>query len=594
MGNAVYESVLARLVQVSPLLARGVLDAGLGQLGFSADEITASQMLRVIDEFLGRELAGVEIEGGGGLVMARGDGVGYCSPTLYPVLGLRRGARWRDVEEHLVEMSVMLRGGTAPFHQDRVQVVIEQPFRRVLLVGRCALPEPDGGVLRISQLYDATLQEALRAEVGQVQAALDEANRTREQLARELLEQERATTRTLREAFDAQSTALVQTEKLASVGFLLGGIAHELNNLLGPILGHAQRLKGRDIGPEERDSVAQIELAARSAAGVVHSLLAMANPRAGDRQRADVGAVVREVCALFGGQWQQWGIEVVLELGDGLPATSAETGQVRSVLINLLANASQAIGRRPGRIRIQTTVEGGQVALRVEDDGGGIDEALLDRLFDPYVTGRERDGGSGMGLHIVQRNVAAVGGRVAAANVDGGRGRGARITVWLPVHAGAPEAPDPEAAPRPGAPRAVQAGRSCLVVDDEPVLRSLMCDVLCDEGFVVEGAGCATEALARLRERPYDLVISDVRMPEMDGLEMLEHLDAWQLQDRCAFLFVTGDMIDPRLRERIEALGAALLYKPFEIEAFVAAVGGALSAAGKPERPASPRSTSPG
>jgi signal transduction histidine kinase len=577
VGNAVYESILARLVPVSPLLARGVLDSGLEHLGFDPDHITASQMMRVIDEFLVRELEGVDIEGGGGgMVVAGPHGVTFLSPSLAVLLGLTRERDPVVLERHLAEMEILIPAGTLPHHQDQATVVVERPFRRVLCVGRCAIPLPGGELQRVSFLRDETLQEALRAEVGQVQQALDDANRTRERLSRDLLTQERETTRSLQRTLDAQSKALVQTEKLASVGVLLGGIAHELNNLLGPILGHAQRLQGRELATEEREAVAQIELAARSAAGVVHSLLSMASPRAGDRERADLNRVAAEVCDLFGGQWGQWGIELTLELTEDLPRTTAESGQVRSVLINLLANASQAVGRRPGRIVVRTSLVDHEVVLDVEDTGGGIDDDLLDRMFEPFVTGRAHEDGIGMGLHIVERNVAAVGGRIEARNVERAGQRGARLRVWLPVHAHPRPTPEGLTPVSPGESRAVGGNRSCLVVDDEPVLLSLMCDVLRDEGFVVDGASSATEALERVTARPYDLVVSDVRMPEMDGFELLEHLDAWRIKDRCAFLFVTGDVIDPQLRERIQELGAAVLYKPFELEAFLSAVFGVL------------------
>jgi len=577
VGNAVYESILARLVPVSPLLARGVLDSGLERFGFDPDRITASQMLRVIDEFLVRELEGVDVEaGGGGMVVAESHGVTFLAPTLRVLLGLTRERDPVALERRLVAAEILLPDDALPHHHDQIQVVAERPFVHVLSVGRCALPQPGGGVVRVSFLRDDTLQEALRAEVGQVQQALDDANRTRAQLSRDLLEQERETTRSLQQSLDAQSKALVQTEKLASVGVLLGGIAHEMNNLLGPILGHAQRLQGRDLEAPERESVAQIELAARSAAGVVHSLLSMASPRARDRERADINRVVEEVCSLFTGQWNQWGIEIELDLADGLPSTTAESGQVRSVLINLLANASQAVGRRRGRIMVRTMRGDSEVILEVEDTGGGIDDELLGRMFEPFVTGREHEDGTGMGLNIVQRNVAAVGGRIEASNIEEAGQRGARLRVWLPIHVDPPQALEVRSPSSPGETRAVAGNRSCLVVDDEPVLMSLMCDVLRDEGFVVDGASSASEAIERVGARPYDLIVSDVRMPEMDGFELLEHLDSWRAKDRSAFLFVTGDMIDPQLRERIASLGAAVLYKPFELEAFLSAVYGVL------------------
>ncbi len=586
MPNPVYQSILARLVQVSPLLARGILDEGLEHFGYSREQVTASQMQRIIEEFLPDVLRDVDLEEMAAGVIMADDQLRFISSTLPPILF--GGARL-DHDEQLDRLQrddLVLPADAEPYTQDMRRLCLDGSYPRTVCVGRFAAPGPDGTVLRLSFVRDETLAEGLRSELTQAQQALAESTREQERLARDLLRQERATSQSLQQALEAkeqaleaQNDALLQSERLASLGALLGGIAHELNNLLGPILGYSQLLQTRELDPEQADAAARIEIASRSSAQVVRSLLAFANPRAGDENPGDLNQAARDVRSLLAGIWSSRGIVASLDLAEPLESTSADLGQLRSVVLNLATNATNAMGEGPGQLTLTTRQLDNAIELVVTDTGHGIPEELKDRIFEPFVTSRQGAGGTGMGLNIVRGILSAVGGTVCAENVPGDPG-GARFTVTLPCAQNASHLSSVISDPASLSDMPTLVGSSCLVVDDEPALLDLISQVLGEAGLSVRTASSALDALEIMGEGSFDLVISDVRMPGMDGLQLLDLLldrtESWARH----FLFITGDLLDPALEQRIDEIGARVLFKPFDIGQLLSAVQGVLGREG--------------
>ena len=480
--------------------------------------------------------------------------------------------------QQLERDGVLLPADAAAYAQDMTRLNLTGPYTSTVCVGRCSVPGPDGTVLRLSFVRDETLADGLRAELSQAQHALAESVREQERLARNLLRQERATSRSLQEALqakeqamEAQNQALLQSERLASLGALLGGIAHELNNLLGPILGYSQLLQTRSLDPQGADEAARIEIASRSAAQVVRSLLAFANPRAGDQSLGDLNEAVRDVHSLLAGVWSNRGIHASLNLTEPLEPTNADLGQLRSIVLNLATNATNAMGDGPGELILSTRQCDGVVQLEVTDTGGGIPPELLDHIFEPFVTTRKDTGGTGMGLNIVRGILSAAGGTVDAENIPGDPG-GARFTVDVPCLQSGDHLSSVISDPASLSDLPTLAGTSCLVVDDAPALLALVSEVLTEAGLHVQTASSGLDALECMGERAFDLVVSDVRMPGLDGLQLLDLLldrtSSWAQH----FLFITGDLLDPELKQRIEEVGARVLYKPFDIEQLLGAV----------------------
>ena len=392
---------------------------------------------------------------------------------------------------------------------------------------------------------------------------------------------------------------LLQTEKLAALGQMVSGVAHELSNPLTSILGYAQRMLLRADAAGKSPEVRQIFQEAERAAGIVRQLLFSARETPPERRRVALNQVVLRSMELQRFSMATEKISLELDLDPGLPVVLGDAAQLQQVLMNLVGNARQAIEQKGtgGRIRVRTLqVAERRVQLEVEDDGPGVPQSILARIFDPFFTTKAEGVGTGLGLSIVLSIVREHGGSVNVQNAAQG---GAVFTVELPVaegvsltppwptgsfqralhlgaamEASAPGAkyvkvPDVDEDPHAHASEARQrsplSGR-VLVVEDEPTVARLIADVLHDEGLVVEVLLDGREGLKRIAERRFDLVICDMRMPGLDGQQFYRQLakSGNALQHR--FLFVTGDVIAPATQAFLEQNHLSHLAKPFRVE----------------------------
>jgi two-component system NtrC family sensor kinase len=358
-----------------------------------------------------------------------------------------------------------------------------------------------------------------------------------------------------------QRDRLYQSEKMSALGSLLAGVAHELNNPLSIVVGQALLLEEDGSGESARRA-AQIRTAAERCGRIVKSFLAMARQRGPEKEPVDLNQTVRSALELVGYGIRSAGIEVRLDLADDLPRFSADPDQLGQVVTNLLLNAQQALKDmpQPRRLRISTRHKPAQSQLRlvIRDNGPGIPPKLRSRVFEPFFTTKPVGGGTGIGLSICHAVVSAHGGSIEVDETSGG---GATFTIRLPVVAAEPSRPAArvEAVPE-------IARRRALVIDDEPDLAELIAEMLTREGFAVEVATSGEEALAEFRRRSYDLVLSDVRMPELDGPALLRRLQSdWPtLAER--LIFVTGDTLGLGAGSVLDKLGRPIIEKPISPE----------------------------
>ncbi|HXW18660.1 MAG TPA: ATP-binding protein [Candidatus Acidoferrales bacterium] len=363
---------------------------------------------------------------------------------------------------------------------------------------------------------------------------------------------------------------LVQTEKMAALGQLVSGIAHELNNPLTSIMGYAQLLLGRGLAPGQLNETMQIFREAERARRIVKNLLLFARENQPERSRADLNEIVERALALRSYELKIENILVELALASDLPATMADPYQLQQIVLNLLVNAEQALleSRGSGEVRIRTfRSPHARVALEIADNGPGIPAEIASRIFDPFFSTKPPGVGTGLGLSIVYGIVHQHGGEVYFENLPGG---GARFVVEFPIVAVAAEPAKENLAqsmPAPGASR----GR-ILVVEDEPTVARLIADVLGEEGHHVEAVLDSQEGLARVARNRYDAVICDVRMPRLDGQAFYQALVRAGSPLRDRILFVTGDTLAPRTREFLESHNVPHLDKPFLVEELKIAV----------------------
>jgi signal transduction histidine kinase/CheY-like chemotaxis protein len=393
----------------------------------------------------------------------------------------------------------------------------------------------------------------------------------------------------------AFQSKLLQTEKLAALGQMVSGIAHELSNPLTTIVGYAHRLLAHPDAPGRAEEVRQIYQEAERAGTILRQLLLNARETLPERRLVSLNQVVQRAIDLRRFTLAAEKIRVEIDLDPALPFVEGDPGHLQQVLMNLVGNAQQALEHRGqgGTIKLSTrTIGERRVLLEIKDNGPGIPQAILARIFDPFFTTKPAGVGTGLGLSIVLSVVREHGGQVHVITPPMG---GAVFQIELPAASGAlldealgSPVPDrkivlPEAAPvaarenRYAAPaRENGKGARVLVVEDEPTVARLIADVLEDEGMQAEVLLDGREALRRAAQQTFDLVICDMKMPGLDGQHFYKFLKRSGNPLRERFLFVTGDIVAAQTREFLERNRVPHVAKPFRVEELTEKVRGVL------------------
>jgi len=358
---------------------------------------------------------------------------------------------------------------------------------------------------------------------------------------------------------------LRQTEKLTALGQLVAGVAHELNNPLAVVMGYSQILcQLPSIEERVRKDLLKVLHESDRAAKIVRNLLTFARPREPHMVVIDVNRLVSEALETREIQLAGAHVQIVRRLTPNLPPTMADPSQIEQVLANLVTNAVQALADHPGPHVIAAITEqrNGKLRVTITDNGPGIPPQILSKIFDPFFTTKGPGKGTGLGLSICYSIMEEHKGRIW---VESELGRGSRFFIELPVvecpyQANVPAVPAEEREIDPEA-----AQRRLLIVDDEPGIVDVLKEVLGTSGYRIETASNGAEALARIASQPYDLIISDLCMPEMGGEKLYRMIGERfpQLQDR--IVFVTGDTVSPTSRRFLDETGAPWLSKPFNI-----------------------------
>ena len=404
---------------------------------------------------------------------------------------------------------------------------------------------------------------------------------------------------------------LLQAEKMAALGTTISGVAHELNNPLATILTWAERLAERDLEPQARRGLETILHEAERAARIVRNLLTFARKRHTTRTMVDVNQVVRETLSLRSYEQRVTNITVIDALAAGIPQIFADPHQIQQVLLNLVINAEQAMLGANGRgtlvVRTWQDFERESIVLEVNDDGPGVSEEVKLKIFDPFFTTKEVGKGTGLGLTVAYAIVQEHGGRMwlesepgsgasfylelpvsvklkagaaatgtgagaAAGNAADGRAsagaRGAgtmRAAAPASTVEGQPPAGVPGAAFGQTALKARLDSAAVLIVEDETALASAMVETFTDAGYLVDRAGDGEEALARLEGGRYDLIISDLKMPRMDGIQLFSALSDRHPEMLSRIVFVTGDVIGTDAERFLAESRCRWLAKPFRL-----------------------------
>lgn len=377
---------------------------------------------------------------------------------------------------------------------------------------------------------------------------------------------------------------LMQAKKLSSIGEVISGVAHELNNPLSGVLGFSQLLMARHgEGPMARE-LDRIHSSALRCQKIVKNLLSFSRVHKPERKYLGLNGIVEKTLDLRKYQLDVNNIELIRDLESNLPKTMLDFHQIQQVLVNLLNNAQQAIqSARPerGLLQVRTWHQGDTVMFQISDNGEGMDPETLERVFDPFFTTKDQGQGTGLGLSVSYGIIKEHGGKIYA---QGRRGEGSTFLIELPVYK---EIDTEDAAPAAGGPFTLEgakgAGERILLVDDEPMILDLLVDILGAGGYQVDTAANGAEAARKVRGNVYDLIISDVRMPQMNGIELYDEILAARPELANKVIFVTGDLIDPDTLAFVERIGAKTIAKPLEIQQVLRAIEDVLDATREPQ-----------
>jgi signal transduction histidine kinase/ActR/RegA family two-component response regulator len=381
-----------------------------------------------------------------------------------------------------------------------------------------------------------------------------------------LLEEERGRATALQEseqrALKTTQASLVQAEKLAALGELMAGAAHELNNPLSIVVGLAQlRLTG-DLDTEIRKDWDQIESAGWRAARVVDNMRAFAQKEEVQAAPLNLNTILNVVLEIKSYHLQVSNIQVEKELAPDIPDVLADATQIETVFLNLINNAEKAMtgATGPGTLWIKTEHRGDMVRVAVADNGPGVRPEHITKVFDPFFTTSDVGEGMGMGLSICHGIVIRHQGRIW---VESEYGKGATFYVGFPAAQRMVEG-DGDATTEPDTPAATPTPARILVIDDEPGARDLLSEVLGGVGYDVEAVDSGRKALELLDNATYDLLLVDMKMPGMNGREILQSLSDRMPMPRV--IFVTGDTATISTQRFLKESEQPVIFKPFDLE----------------------------
>jgi two-component system NtrC family sensor kinase len=357
--------------------------------------------------------------------------------------------------------------------------------------------------------------------------------------------------------------SLAQAERLSSLGEVVAGVAHELNNPLSAVLGYAQLLQADPARDGLERDLSRIVESARRCQRIVVNLLSFARKHPAKKMAQDLNACVRKVIELKTYHLRAARIEAVLELADPLPPALFDFHQLEQVILNLLNNAEQSIAStgKPGRVILRTFAVDGEIRFEIEDDGPGVPQNVRHRIFDPFFTTKDIGMGTGLGLSVSYGIIQEHHGRIELAlDRPGG---GACFTLTLPRALGAATE---EAAP-PSTPAVKPLlGRRVLVAEDEPLVLDLFSRLLEADGATVTLARDGEEAWSRILETDFDLIVADLRMPNLDGRALYERVVEEKPSMVRRFVFATGDLVRQESLKFLEGLPNRILAKPLDVD----------------------------
>jgi PAS domain S-box-containing protein len=381
---------------------------------------------------------------------------------------------------------------------------------------------------------------------------------------------------------------LRQAEKLSAIGRMVSGVAHELNNPLSVVKGYLELvLAHHDLTPQTRTDLEKAAAESNRAAKLVMNFLSLAREQPSHREAVDLNELAKRLVELRRFDLMVAETEVILDLDDALPPISAEPDQVHQLIANLMNNSLQAIVEvaRPGRLRIQTRLVDGQAQMSVEDNGPGVPPHLVNKIFEPFFTTKDVGTGTGLGLSIAHTIMTEHKGRIFYQTSSlGGAGFVLEFPPIDPFAAGGANCGHSTTAitvALPATPEPPHAGR-ILVLDDEKSIAEMLAEMLGLLGYTPVVCNSPLKALELLDHEDFDLIISDFRMPGINGRQFYSLAAQKRPILAQRIIFLTGDVVNEDTQAFLQSIGNPHIAKPFNLTSVKTVVEDYLRAQAEP------------
>ena len=371
---------------------------------------------------------------------------------------------------------------------------------------------------------------------------------------------------------------VMQTEQLASIGELVSGVAHELNNPLTSVIGYSQLLLSSDVPEHIKPDLEIVDSEAQRCQRIVQNLLGLARQDTVEISATDINDLIQRTLELKAYLLRVDNITVDLDLASDLAFVWANPCQVQQVLLNLVGNAHEAMAHASssGTLSITSRYLGDEhsrpmVRVTISDDGPGVPPENRERIFESFFSTKRDQQGTGLGLSISRRIVREFGGELW---LDDGPPVGACFVIDLPAHNSVARHQERD---QETISRAKEGAARLLIVDDEADIANLLERLLGNTGYIVSTASDGYEAERLLYIGQYDLILLDFKMPGIDGPTIYDTARLTQSRET-QIIFMTGDLANAKTAGWLEKVGCPVIEKPFDIKRVIRVVTQTLDA----------------
>jgi len=375
-----------------------------------------------------------------------------------------------------------------------------------------------------------------------------------------------AVMRDITERKKAEQQALVNA-KLASVGELVAGVAHEINNPLTGVIGYAQLLMERgDVVPDIKEDLQKIYEESQRTVRIVQNLLRFARQYKPEKDLVDINELLGRTLELEAYKLRTSNVELSTNLAADVPLILADYNQLQQVILNIITNAQQAMAEteRKGKIALTTGVINDYVRVSIADNGPGISPENITKIFDPFFTTKPGGGGSGLGLSVCHGIITEHGGNIYVGST---LGKGTTFTIELPITTGEQAViKEKKAAEKRSRRHRRKMTGNILVVEDEPAIRAVLTRNLSASGYQVQAVSDGKTALDMLANNVYKLLLVDLKMPGMNGRELYEVMKKKHPNSAKRVVFITGDIMTADTHDFLASTGRPYLIKPFDVK----------------------------